>query len=253
MSDKPSDPAEPGGRAPEAPPAPRRKRRWLRWVLRGLLGLVLLIVLLVAGALIYVQTAPGSARVLALALRAANESLAGKLTVGGLELHGGHIVLRDVTLLDPEGERVAHVDLLEVRAALLPLIGKTVHLQVVRIEHPEVWLEIDDRGMNLTRAIAARNPKPPEPSSGPLPFTFVVDRFTLERGAVRVVQGSGEEARRVALTGLALDSPAAMRGRPARSRASSRAAARSRGFSTDRSGWRSRARATTGPGKHRWT
>jgi translocation and assembly module TamB len=174
-------------------------------VLRGLLGLVLLIVLLVAGALIYVQTAPGSARVLALALRAANESLAGKLTVGGLELHGGHIVLRDVTLLDPEGERVAHVDLLEVRAALLPLIGKTVHLQVVRIEHPEVWLEIDDRGMNLTRAIAARNPKPPVPSSGPLPFTFVVDRFTLERGAVRVVQGSGEEARRVALTGLALD------------------------------------------------
>ncbi len=87
---------------------------------------------------------------------------------------------------------------------LFPLVRKTVRLDVVRIEHPELWLTIDDEGMNLTRAIAPKHPKPPEPSSGPLPFTFVVGAVTLDRGAVRVVQGTGEEVRRVALTGLQL-------------------------------------------------
>ena len=176
----------------------------MRWVLRGVLGLLLLVVLAVVGVLIYVQTPGGSARVLAFGLRAANEALAGKLTAGQLEIRGGHIVLRDVTLETPEGERVAHVDLLEIRAALLPLIRKTVHLSVVRIEHPELWLTADDEGMNLDRAIASRHPTPPQPSSGPLPFTFVVDTFTLDRGAVRFVQGRGEEARRVTLTDLGL-------------------------------------------------
>ncbi|HET6982684.1 MAG TPA: hypothetical protein VFI53_11125, partial [Myxococcaceae bacterium] len=85
-----------------------------------------------------------------------------------------------------------------------PLIGKRVHLSLVRLARPEVWLTFDEEGSNLSRAIAPKHPKPPEPSSGPLPFTFVVDDFTLERGAVRVVQGSGKEARKVALTGLGL-------------------------------------------------
>jgi translocation and assembly module TamB len=168
------------------------------------LGILLLVVLVVLGAVIYVQTPPGNARVLRFGLQAANEALAGKLSAGSLSIQGGHIVLRDVTLETPEGEKVAHVDLLEVRAALLPLIRKTVHLSVVRIEHPELWLTIDDEGTNLTRAIAARNPKPPEPSAGPLPFTFVLDSFALDDGAVRLVQGKGEEARAVTLTGLGL-------------------------------------------------
>ena len=192
--------------APPAPPPPaaRPRRRWLRWLVRGALGLLLLIVLVVVGVVIYVQTPAGSARVLRFGLQAANEALAGKLSAGSLSIQGGHLVLRDVTLETPEGEKVAHVDLLEVRAALLPLIRKTVRLSVVRIEHPELWLTLDEEGTNLTRAIAARNPKPPEPSSGPLPFTFVLDSFTLDDGAVRLVQGKGDEARTVTLTGLGL-------------------------------------------------
>jgi len=198
-------PEHPPPAPPEPPrPAVRPRRRLLRWLVRGLLGLLALVVVVVAGVLIYVQTPAGSARVLAIGVRAANEAIAGKLTAGSLELHGGHIVLRDVTLETPDGERVAHVDLLEVRAALLALVSKTVHLRLVRIEHPELWLTVDDEGMNLTRAIAARNLKPPEPSSGPLPLTFVVDGFELDRGAVRLVQGKGEEARKVALSGLGL-------------------------------------------------
>jgi len=206
VTEQPRIPGEPTGAAPEpgAPGTPRLRRLRLRWVLRGVMGLLVLVVLAVAGALVYVQTESGSARVLALGLEAANEAIAGKLGAGSVEIHGWHIVLRDVTLETPEGERVAHLDLVEVRAAPLALLGRMVHLTSVRIEHPEVWLVIDDDGLNLTRAIAARNPNPPGPSSGPLPFTFIVDDFSLERGAVRVVQGKGEEAGAVALTGLGL-------------------------------------------------
>ncbi|MGZ6133216.1 MAG: hypothetical protein ACXWK9_02100, partial [Myxococcaceae bacterium] len=207
MREQSTTPEQPTGTPPggggERAPTPRR-RRWLRRLLWGVLGLLLLVLLPVGGGLVYVQTGAGSARVLALGLRAANEAVAGKLAAGSLQIQGGHIVLRDVTLETPEGERVAHVDLLEVRVGLFALVGKRVHLQLVRIDHPEVWLVLDDEGMNLTRAIAPKHPKPPEPSSGPLPFTFVVDGVTLDRGAVHVVQGKGEETRRVALTGLML-------------------------------------------------
>ena len=205
MREQSRSPEQPPPAPPEPPgPASRPRRRWLRWLVRGVLGVVALVVLALTGVLVYVQTDPGSARVLAFGLQAANEAIAGKLSAGSLQIHGGHITLRDVTLETPEGERVAHVDLLEVRAALLAVLGKRVHLSLVRIEHPELSLTVDDEGMNLTRAIAARNPKPPEPSSGPLPLTFVVDSFQLDRGAVRLVQGKGEERRAVALTGLGL-------------------------------------------------
>jgi len=197
-------PEHPPTTPPEPPrPAPRR-RRWLRWLIGGVLGLLLLVVLLVLGVVAYVQTPDGGARVLAFGVRATNEAIAGKLSAGSLLIQGGHIVLRDVTLESPEGERVAHVDVVEVRVSLLGLFGKRVHLSLVRLEHPEVSLTLDEEGSNIGRAVAAKHPTPPAPSSGPLPFTFVVDDFTLEGGAVRLVQGSGKEARKVAVTGLGL-------------------------------------------------
>ena len=147
------------------------------------------------GVLIYVQTPGGSARVLAFGLRAANEALAGKLTAGSLEIQGGHIVLRDVTLETPEGEKVAHVDLLEVRVGAAPADpARRCTSRWSASSTPSCGSPSTTTGSNLNRAIAARNPKPPEPSSGPLPFTFVVDSFTLDRGAVRLVQGHGKEA-----------------------------------------------------------
>jgi len=194
---------EEAGRRPPRK-GPRGGRRWARWLLRSVLALAALVVLGVAGALVYVQTPAGSARILALGLRAANEAIAGRLSAGSLTLRGGHLVLRDVTLATPDGEKVAHVETLELRISLLRLLGKTVHLSLVRIDRPDLWLAADDAGTNLARAIAPRHPRPAEPSKpgGPLPFTFVVDQLALERGAVRVVQGQGEEARRIAVSGL---------------------------------------------------
>ena len=205
MTEQPTMEKAEAGKPPR-PRSPRDRRRWVRWLLRGVVGLLALLVLLVAGVLVYLQTSAGSARVLALGLQAANGAIAGRLSAGSLTLRGGHLVFRDVRLATPEGETVAHVDLLEVRVALLPLLGKTVHLPLVRIDHPELWLAVDGEGTNLARAIAPRHPGPAGPSTPgrPLPFTFVVDALSLDRGAVRLVQGSGEEARRIALSGLEL-------------------------------------------------
>ena len=198
MTNQPSTPDQP----PPVPGPPRR--RWLRWGLRVLLGLVLLLVVAVLGLLAWVQTPSGSRGLLALGLQAANEAIAGRLTVRSAEISGGTIVLRDVTLEDPDGERVAHLDLLEARLALLPLIGNTVHLKAVRVEHPELWLTLDESGTNLARAVAPRHPSPPGQTSGPLPLTFVVDGLALERGAVRLTRHEDKEVQHLLLGGLQL-------------------------------------------------
>ena len=69
MRQRSRSPEESASPVSEPPAVPRRRRRWPRWVLRGLLGLLVLLLLVVGGALIYVQTDAGGARVLALGLR----------------------------------------------------------------------------------------------------------------------------------------------------------------------------------------
>jgi translocation and assembly module TamB len=191
--------------APSPEQAPRRPRRWRRWVLLGSLGILLTVLVLLVGAIVYFQTSAGNARLLHLALGAASQALAGHLEARSLVLRGGHLILRDVTLETDEGERVAHVDEIELQLALSSLLHKTLRLERVRILHPQLWLVQDDeRGLNLARAIAPREPKPPQPPSGPPSLTFAVDSLQLESGAVEFVQGRGDGARHVRLSGLGL-------------------------------------------------
>ena len=176
---------------PEARPAsspPRKHRgRWLLWGLLGLLGLVLV---LVAGALIYLTGPAGEARVQALVVQQANEQLSGRLEVGGLDLGPRSVILTGLKLYDPEGELVAEVDRVEARLALAPLVRKHVVLRSARVEQPHLYLHQDERGLNLSRAIAPRQPKPEDPNAprGTL-------RFTLEelpaRGRLRRLRGGG--------------------------------------------------------------
>jgi translocation and assembly module TamB len=192
--------------APSPEQFPPRRRKWLRWVLLGSVGLLLTVLVLVVGAVVYFQTAAGNARLLHLALGAASQALAGHLEARSLVFRGGHLILRDVTLETDDGERVAHLDEVEVQLALSALLRKTVRLERVRIVHPELWLVQDEeRGLNLARAIAPREPKPPQPPSGPPSLTFAIDSLQLEQGAVEFVQGSGAEARRARLSGLGLE------------------------------------------------
>lgn len=167
-------------------PTPRalRKKR-LRRVLWVVLGLVGVPVLLVAGVLLFLQTEAGSAFLKKQALSILGNTLAGKLDFDEVELHGGHVVLKNAKLFTPEGELVARVGLLDAWVDLGALTRKTVKVTRVTLDEPELHLVSDDQGLNLLRAVAAKHPAPPdEGPSTPLTWTIDVDALTVSRGFV---------------------------------------------------------------------
>ena len=130
----------------------------------------------------------------------ANATLEGSLAVQKLSLRGGHLVLRDVELRDPEGSIVARVSALEVRLRLAPLVRKRIELAVVRIHRPEVYLVQDQRGTNLQRAIAERNPSPePEKKDEKSSLGFVLEGLEIRDGVVDSLQRSGGATRHIHL------------------------------------------------------
>ncbi|MBM7113491.1 translocation/assembly module TamB [Archangium primigenium] len=187
------------------PPPPSKPRRWGRRLLWGLLGLVGLVLLLVVGALAYLMSPPGEARLRDFAVAQANEQLMGHLEVGGLALSPRSVMLTGVTLDDPEGERVVELGRLEVRFALLPLLGQHVRVRSVVLGEPHLTLRQDARGLNLSRAVAMKNPSPPEPEDPNAPrgkLRFTLESLRLEGGQVSLVTVSPEGNQEVRLETL---------------------------------------------------
>ncbi|WP_426754945.1 translocation/assembly module TamB domain-containing protein [Myxococcus sp. Y35] len=166
------------------PPSPRRPARWGRRVLWGLLGLVGLVVLLVAGVLVFATTPSGEAWLVEKGLAIANEQFSGRLELGRLDLSLGGVVLEDVKLYDPEGELVAEIARVDVRARLVGLARQHVDLPSARIERPRLYLAQDERGLNLARALEPRKPNPEQPSSGRGALVLDLRELVLEDGHV---------------------------------------------------------------------
>ncbi|ATB50515.1 translocation/assembly module TamB [Corallococcus macrosporus] len=186
-----------------APPPPRRPARWGRRVLWGLLGLLGLVVLLVAGALVFATTSRGEAWLVQKALPLANEQLSGRLALGRLDLSLGGVILEDVKLYDPEGELVAEIARVDVRARLAGLVRQHVDLPSARIEQPRLYLAQDERGLNLLRALEPRTPSPEEPSTGRGSLKLDLHQLVLEDGYVDFRQALPEGGdRRVRLEDL---------------------------------------------------
>ncbi|HEX8436655.1 translocation/assembly module TamB domain-containing protein [Archangium sp.] len=158
---------------------------------------------LVVGALLYVTAPAGEARVRALVVEQANAQLSGRLEVGGVDLGLNSLVLTGLKLYDPEGELVAEVERLEAQWALAPLARRHIVLRSARLEQPHLYLHQDERGLNLSRAIAPREPKPEEPppqQRGTLRFSL--NDFQLEDGSVDYVAEAPEGTREVRLDDL---------------------------------------------------
>ncbi|MFL5354832.1 translocation/assembly module TamB domain-containing protein [Archangium sp.] len=189
---------------PEAPssPPPRRRRHPGRWLLWGLLGLLVLVLVLVVGALIYATGPAGEARIRALAIEQANKQLMGRVEIGGLDLSLRSLVLTGVKLYDPEGELVAEIDRVEARVALAPLLRKHVVLQEARVEQPHLYLHQDERGLNLSRAIEPRQPKPEDPNAPRGTLRFTLEDLQLTDGSVDYVAQAPEGQREVRLDDL---------------------------------------------------
>ncbi|MCI0574357.1 MAG: hypothetical protein L0Y66_26800, partial [Myxococcaceae bacterium] len=102
----------------------------------------------------------GEARLLGLVQKSANEALAGHVAAQQLELGLDGLSLRDVELRDPDGEVVARAERIEARVSLPSLLWRRVLVRELHLVAPELLLVQDDRGFNLSRAVAAREEKP---------------------------------------------------------------------------------------------
>ncbi len=132
----------------------RKRRRRILILLAVLIGLPLA---LVGGAYLFVLTPGGSALVKRQVLSALEGALAGKIAVKELGLRGNHLVLTGLGLFTPEGELVASIERVEADVMLGELIRQRVHLQNVKVTKPKLLLVQDERGLNLARAVAAKN------------------------------------------------------------------------------------------------
>ncbi|MCY1000847.1 translocation/assembly module TamB domain-containing protein [Myxococcus sp. MISCRS1] len=160
------------------------RRRWGRRLLWGLLGGLAFIVLAVVGVLVWATSAPGERFLVGKGLQIANEQFSGRLEVGGLDLAPPGAVLTGVKLYDPEGELVAEIARVEARVRLGGLLQQQVRLTEARIEAPRLYLAQDERGLNLSRAIAPRVPKPEEPPGPRGKLRVDLDALVLQDGYV---------------------------------------------------------------------
>src|SRR5207237_910012 len=101
-------------------------RRWLKRSLLGLLAVVAIAVQLVVLALALASTPLGSEKLRGFVLNKANATLSGSLDIERLRFGVNHLVLNGVTLRDPDGEKVAEVEAVEVRVSLGKLLHKTI-------------------------------------------------------------------------------------------------------------------------------
>ncbi len=171
----------------------------MRRIVWGVLGLVLLVGVLVGGTLAWLTSPAGERWLLGKAVPLANEQLSGKLEAGAVELSLSGLALRDVKLYTPEGELVAEVALVDARIVLMPLVRQHVVLRSARLERPRLYLVQDERGLNLTRALEPRQPKPEEPDKGPGSLRLTLRDFTLEDGYVDFEGDTEQGTRQVRL------------------------------------------------------
>ncbi|WP_242354246.1 translocation/assembly module TamB domain-containing protein [Anaeromyxobacter sp. SG64] len=194
-------------------PRSTRRRRWLWRLGIGALSLVGVVLVLVLGALAYLATPAGGERLRRIVLEQANAAIEGTLTVRELSLRGGHLILQGVVLREPDGGIVARVSELEVRLRLAELVHKRIDVTLVRLDRPELQLRQDERGSNLQRAIAARNPTPePEGESQKSSLGFVVEDLRIVHGVIDVVQRSPDASRHVHLDDLGASGSASLVG-----------------------------------------
>lgn len=161
-----------------------RAKRWGGRLLRALVVLLGVLVLGIVGAWLYLTSGAGSERVRKLALDAAGEALAGKLEAKTLSLKGGLIVLEDVKLYTPEGELVAELKRAEVDVALMKLVSRDVVVRRAELQGLRLYLSSDERGLNLTRAVAAKVPKPDDPNAPVTQLHVDVQKLSLKDGYV---------------------------------------------------------------------
>jgi len=174
----------------------RKRRKRILILLAVLLGVPLV---LLGGAYLFLLTPEGSNLVKQKVLAGLQGALAGKVQVKGLGLRGDHLILTGLELFTPEGELVASIERVEADVMLGELASQRLHLKNVQVVKPKLLLVQDERGLNLVRAVAAKNATSAPPTAGGRTFwRIAVDDLELTEGSFDLQQ----DERRITAGGL---------------------------------------------------
>jgi len=152
---------------PQEPPEPKSKKPsglwvWTRRLLKGVLGLVIFAILLVVGAYGALQTSGGRRLLLDELAPVISALIPGELRVGSItEASVGAITLRDIEVLDREGELVLRVRQARTRVRFSSLLEGRVELDTLVVHGARVVMKTSERG-NLTIAEAFVDDEPSE-------------------------------------------------------------------------------------------
>lgn len=155
---------------------------WRRALLRTALALLALALGAVVAPFLVGRSNWGRQRILAIVLPAVEQQLVGKLRLGALDGDLTHmLVLRDVELVDAEGQLAARLPYIGLRYNLLALLGRTLHLHAVDIRHAEVHARLlRDGRLNLATLV---RPGDSAPATGPLPVRVIVSGIDIALAA----------------------------------------------------------------------
>ena len=181
-------------------------KRWLRRLLVGLGVLAALLVAAVLATVAFVSSAPGARYVARRVGALADDQLAGTVSFRSLRLSGAlAIEITDLRIDDPDGHEVLSVKRLTARLSPAALVHHVVDVTSLEISRPRLDIAKEGDGTTtLSRALAARHPKPPEPPGPPLAWTIRVAALALSGGAFAMRDSPGGEPT-VALENLALN------------------------------------------------
>jgi translocation and assembly module TamB len=148
----------------------------------GVLGLCLMI--LAVGLLIFVNTD----QFRHILLNKINASIAGNLAVGRHDISfiKGRVALQNVTLEAAPGNRLATLEYLRVDIAFLPLLTRTLFIESMTLERPDIQIKMDKNGV-VDILEAFKVPSKPQkvqtqqPSS--TPFDVIAQDIRITNGA----------------------------------------------------------------------
>jgi translocation and assembly module TamB len=170
-------------------------------------ALVAAVALLVGGGVLFLHTPSGADLIRRRLQGGIAGAVAGALTAERLRFAGDRVSLYGLELRDPEGQLVARAAEVDVDLSPLGLLRRRIVLSRVAVIRPELRMRVDARGLNLTRALAARHPaaEPAAPGAARAHSRFALDlrAFELVGGVIDYhAAGSGAEPRHARLEDL---------------------------------------------------
>lgn len=177
-------------------------RRALRWGVGVALGLVVLLFAAPVLVWAWLVSSSGEAFVREKIERAVNDEFAGRIEIGRLELSGFlTLVASDVKLYAPdESLPVLAFDRLAVDADVGALLSRHISLGRVALDGPVVRLVQSEHGLNLSRALSSKSPKPPSgPSSSSGNWVLRAPDVRVRSGTASM-EGAGVAVRTTALS-----------------------------------------------------